>query len=184
MLYQPREAFINVANVNGRYFLAAAGIGFDGIVADYINERDNVKRLGALGYFYSALRVLPKFRPCEARITVDGQPFELVNAWLLAVGNCPYYGGGMKLFPQACFDDDLLDVLIVSNLSRTRFLQLFPSVYAGTHVGQTQFVTVLRGKSIAIECPEHMVAHVDGEILRSNFLHISIGGQKVRFLVP
>ncbi len=44
----------------------------------------------------------------------------------------------MRMFPAAKFNDDLLDICIVSDLGKLNFLQLFPMVYSGKHVEQQQ----------------------------------------------
>jgi diacylglycerol kinase (ATP) len=83
---------------------------------------------------------------------------------LVAVGNAPSYGGGMKVCPSAVMDDGLLDVVVVGPLSRLRFLRLFPRVFAGTHV-DVDVVSVHRAAEVIISGPESTSAYADGERL-------------------
>ncbi len=53
---------------------------------------------------------------------------------LVAVGNGPSYGGGMRVCPDARLDDGLLDVTVLGPISKPEFLRVFPTVYKGTHV--------------------------------------------------
>ena len=53
---------------------------------------------------------------------------------LVAVGNGPAYGGGMRVTPDASFDDGLLDVLVLHRISTPEFLRVFPTVFKGTHI--------------------------------------------------
>jgi diacylglycerol kinase (ATP) len=182
MLNQPREVLLDVAQVNDRYFVIAAGIGFDAIVADYINRHSTVKNLGPIGYAYSAFKILTSFQSSEVTIHIDGETLHLKDVWMLAVGNCPYYAGGMKLFPNARFDDGVLNVCIVANLNKLRFLRLFPLVYSGQHVRDTRVVTALRGRAVDVEFPAHTFAHVDGEPLPSHALCIRVSPRPIRFL--
>jgi diacylglycerol kinase (ATP) len=182
MLCYPGETYVNVANVNGRHFIIAAGIGFDGIVADYINRHKFIKSLGALGYALSAMTILQSFTPSEVTLNIDGRCTTLPDVWMIAIGNCPFYGGGMKICPSAKYDDDLLDVCIVSKLGKTRFIKLFPSVYSGRHVEKKAWITTYTGKRIEIICPEYMIAHADGELIASSSLQVQMCEQRIRFL--
>ena len=94
---------------------------------------------------------------------LDGVRHE-VDAMLVAVGNAPSYGGGMKVCPEARLDDGLLDVVVVGPLSRWRFLTLFPRVFAGTHVAHSS-VSSYRAREVRIEGPPTATAYADGERL-------------------
>jgi YegS/Rv2252/BmrU family lipid kinase len=182
MLCAPSEVFVNVANVNGRHFIMATGLGFDGMVADHINHHKVVKNLGALGYAFSAMTVLQSFAPFEVTINIDGSCTTLSEVWMIAIGNCPFYGGGMKICPFAKYDDDLLDVCVVSKLGKARFVQLLPSVYSGRHVEKKPWITTHTGKHIEIICPDDMLAHADGELIASSSLQVHMCEQRIRFL--
>ena len=80
---------------------------------------------------------------------------------LVAVGNGPAFGGGMRICPGASYDDGLLDVCVVHALSVPAFLRLFPTVFRGTHVRRAQ-VQVLRGRHVRLEA-DGIVAQADGE---------------------
>ena len=53
---------------------------------------------------------------------------------LLAVGNSPYYGGGMKVCPAADPADGLLDLTIIHSASRAKLLRLLPEMFSGRFV--------------------------------------------------
>lgn len=182
MLRHPREVVLNIGKVNDRYFVIATGIGFDGIVAEDINHHFYIKKMGAFGYFFSAIKVLLSFMPRDVTVAIDGKQVDLPNMWMLSIGNCPFYGGGMKLFPAAKYDDDLLDICLISNLNKSNFLRLFPLVYSGKHVKKEQYITTLQGKNIQVDCPSSMVAHADGECIPFSTLHITLSEHRVRFL--
>jgi diacylglycerol kinase (ATP) len=93
-------------------------------------------------------------------VTVDGDRQE-TEAMLVAVANGPAFGGGMRLAPDASYDDGLLDVVILHRVSRAEFLRVFPQVFKGTHVTHPR-VQVLRGRTVRLEAP-HIVTQADGE---------------------
>lgn len=98
--------------------------------------------------------------------------------FLLAVGNGKFYGGGFQILPQAEFDDGFLDICLISNLSRFRFLLLFPSIFRAKHKKHRKYVHMSRGKSYEIFMKEDFILNIDGEIHyysgnRSILFHIS-----------
>ncbi len=80
---------------------------------------------------------------------------------LVAVGNTPAYGGGMKMCPAADPTDGLLDVVVAGPISRLTLLRLQPKVYQGTHVDHPA-VTSHRARTVGIDA-EGITAYADGE---------------------
>ena len=52
----------------------------------------------------------------------------------------------MKVVPDAQFDDGLVDVLILHEISTVEFLKVFPKVFKGAHVGHPA-VEIIRGRT-------------------------------------
>jgi diacylglycerol kinase (ATP) len=141
-----------------RWFGAVLGAGFDAIV----NERANAMRFpsGPRRYDIAIVAELMRLRPRHYIVRIDGVVHEL-DAVLVAVGNTPSYGGGMRICPAAVATDGLLDLVIVGPISRTTFARIKPRVYAGTHIDHPA-VRSFRAKTVGIEA-EGIVAYVDGE---------------------
>jgi diacylglycerol kinase (ATP) len=141
-----------------RWWVGVLGAGFDSLV----NERANgwAWPRGRLRYTLAVARELPVFRPVPFVLEVDGRRQE-TRAMLVAVGNGPSYGGGMRVCPDADPADGLLDVVVVRALSIPAFLRVFPRVFAGTHVRHPA-VEVLRARRVRLEAPG-IVAFADGE---------------------
>lgn len=186
MLQRPRVSRVNAAELQGRRYMLAAGFGFDGIVAHHINTHNAIKNMGSLGYAVSAFSVLRWFKPATLRLEVDGEERTINGAWMVVVANAPFYGGGMRICPEAAVDDDCLDICVVSNLTRMRFIRLFPKVYAGTHIHLREVVQTLRGRRVVIERPAYMQGHVDGELFahRGTTLEISLSPRRFRVVAP
>ena len=143
-----------------RHYVNIAGAGFDSDV----NETANAMkvRLGNTGTYVAALvRTLPKFRPAGFWITVDDERLEL-EAMLVVVGNAPAYGGGMRVLPAAIVNDGVLDVCVVTALSKPGFLKAFPRVFRGTHTSHPN-VLMLRGTHVHIEADREVQVYADGE---------------------
>jgi diacylglycerol kinase (ATP) len=147
-------------DAGGRYqwFGGVLGAGFDAVV----NERANRWRWprGRMRYHLAIARELPVFRPIPYVVEVDGVR-ESVKAMLVAVGNCPSYGGGMLVCPGARLDDGLFDILVLHEISTIEFLRVFHRVFDGTHV-EHPAVQILRGRQVRLEA-RGIVSYADGE---------------------
>ncbi len=147
-----------MASGEDRWFLGVLAAGFDAVV----NERANQWRWpkGAMRYNLAIMRELPLFRAIPYVLELDGVRME-TEAMLVAVGNGPAYGGGMRVTPGAEFDDGLLDVLVLHKISTAEFLRVFPTVFKGTHVSHPK-VQVLRARTVRLEATG-IVSYADGE---------------------
>lgn len=148
---------VDLGIVDGEWFGAILSTGFDSLV----NERANTMKWpkGPAKYNAAIALELLGFKPRDYEIDIDGQKFS-TKAMLIAIGNGQSYGGGMRVCPDAKLDDDLLDVMVLSPISKAEFLRVFPKVYAGTHVDHPA-VRILRGKKVRIR--SEAIAYADGE---------------------
>jgi diacylglycerol kinase (ATP) len=140
------------------WFAGVLGAGFDSVV----NERANTWGWprGRMRYNLAIARELPLFKPIPYVIEIDGVRHS-TQAMLVAVANAPSYGGGMLVCPDAKVEDGLFDILVVHQISTIEFLQVFPKVFSGTHVGHPA-VQILRGKNVRLEAAG-IVSYADGE---------------------
>ena len=88
---------------------------------------------GPRRYDLAILVELARLRPRRYTLRLDGVPHEL-DAVLVAVGNCPSYGGGMRICPDADPTDGLLDVVVAGRVDRRTLVRVKPRIYQGTHV--------------------------------------------------
>jgi diacylglycerol kinase (ATP) len=162
-----------------RWFGGVLGAGFDSVV----NERANTWPWpkGQMRYNLAILRELPLFSPIPYVVTVDGVRHE-TRAMLVAVGNGPSYGGGMRVLPDAEMDDGLVDVLVLHEISTVEFLKVFPKVFKGAHVGHPA-VEVLRGGTVTLEA-DGIVAYADGERFGALPLTVEVVPGAVTVLAP
>ncbi len=162
-LHESRTRPVDLARVSGpdgyeRRFAAVLGAGFDAIV----NERANAMRWpkGRRRYDLAIYAELLRLRPRRYTITLDGRELTQ-DAVLVAVGNTPSYGGGMRMCPAADLADGLLDVVIAGPISRTTLVRLQPRVYQGTHVNHKKLAS-FRARTVSIAA-DGIIAYADGE---------------------
>lgn len=148
----------DLARAGDRWFGAVLAAGFDAKV----NDRSNSMRWpgGRLRYPLAMLAELATFRPLAYRLVLDDRSIEL-DAMLVAVGNGPSYGGGMRICPGASLVDGLLDVTVISRMSRARLIRLFPSVYSGRHVRHPEVLT-FQVRTVTVDADAN--GYADGEL--------------------
>ena len=84
-------------------------------------------------YNLATLAELRVFEPLPYTLELDGERLQL-EAMLVAVGNGPSYGGGLRMCEGALLDDGMLDVVIIKPMSKLELLRVYPRLFKGTHV--------------------------------------------------
>ena len=143
-----------------RWFASAGGIGFDAQVAAAMATRRGWQT-GRAGYLLTTLAELRRFDNRELRIVLDGEPIER-RVLFVAIANGAYYGGGMRIAPDAVPDDGWLDVCIVGDISRLTAIRELPNLYRGTHV-RNPAVSVHRARQVEVSGEGTTHVHLDGE---------------------
>ena len=172
---------IDLGQVGTRTFIGIASCGLDSIANRIANETTLVR--GNLVYAYGALRALAAWRPASFTVRVDGGETRVVTGFTVAVANSNYYGGGMRLAPQASLSDGKLDLVIIHHMSKLKFLALLPTVFRGTHVRYPQ-VEILRGATIELAASERFTLYADGDPIAELPVTITVLPGAVRAMLP
>jgi diacylglycerol kinase (ATP) len=147
-----------------RAFLNITSFGLGGLTDRIVNTTPKWWG-GRLSFFVGTLRAMAVYRNAPVRVVVDDQVFlesPIVN---VALANGRFFGGGMKIAPDADPGDGLLDVVALADLSRLRTTTLSPHVYRGTHVTQPG-VHSTRGRTVRAEslvAGAEVLIDMDGE---------------------
>lgn len=174
---------IDVASVNGRYFLNIASMGFDANTSNNVDLFKGVKFLpNKFAYLAAVLKTAKDFSHLKLRIVVDEEERE-VETFMVAIANGKYYGGGIKIAPEADLKDGLLDVLIVQDMTPAKIIKFLPKAIAGKHLGLKE-VTLLRGKTVELYSEEPVYVNIDGEIEARREARIKMENKKVKFIIP
>jgi len=177
---------MDVGRIGNEYCITVTGIGFDGKVAEENSSSKykkwlNTFRLGNLSYGLSFLHVLFQYRPVNVQLKVDEKNFSFLNVWFIAIANTPSYGGGIKICPEACYDDGLFDICIVHDLSKWELLRTFPKAFVGKHVLHPG-VTMLRGKQVDVASDWPVIVQGDGELLAKTPIQVTIERDALRII--
>jgi YegS/Rv2252/BmrU family lipid kinase len=124
-----------------RHFVNVASFGFSSVVARRANDAS--KRLGGRVSFLSAVvRSLVTYDNAEVTVAVDNGEARRMTVLLAAVGNGRFFGGGMKICPEAQLDDGSFDLVMVGNLGRMEVLAKIHRIYSGDHLSMKEVRSV------------------------------------------
>ncbi len=151
-------------------FINGCGIGIDALVCHYVN---NDTKRNKLSYFVNVFRSVIKFKRTEIDVTVDGKEYHFKKAYLAAIQNGKYFGGGMRVTPKADLTSDKFQICIAHNLNSFLLQILFISIYMGWHKYIKKRVKLLEGKEITIKAINDNYFQADGEVLENvSELHV------------
>lgn len=92
----------------------------------------------------------------------NGEHRSFENVLFAVAMNFPYEGGGFCFCPEADGTDDLLDVMVVSNLAKWKVSYLLPMALFGRHTGFPE-VHMERCSSLSFQTDRAEPVHLDGE---------------------
>lgn len=163
----------------GRYFLGVMSVGFDSQVTERANEMTWPQ--GQARYLVATVAELSVFKPVPFSISLDGNNVDQ-TAMLVAIGNGAFYGGGMKVCPDAVQDDGFLEMTVLSAVSKLKFIRSFPSVFKGTHVNEPHVIQH-KFKHALIDAADQ-IAYADGERVGPVPAQVSIRPGAVHVYAP
>jgi diacylglycerol kinase (ATP) len=155
---EPRP--LDVGEIEGRYFVNVAGIGFDAHIAAQFAM---ATRRGFLGYAGITARALTSYVPLQYRITSGGAT-QTARAVLVTIANSAQFGNGALIAPGARVDDGELDLVVFEERSRFQTVCAVPRLFNGT-VAQVRGCRIKRIREVTIEADQPLTFHVDGELV-------------------
>jgi YegS/Rv2252/BmrU family lipid kinase len=144
-----------------RIFANVGSVGMSGAVARRANSMS--KAFGGRTTFYYALtREFVAWKNTEVVVASDaGERRGRMHDVIVANGR--WHGGGMKLAPDAEFDDGLFDVVLIGDITKLDFITTSPKLYSGGYVEHPR-VDVMRTASLDVSAAEPLPVELDGEV--------------------
>jgi diacylglycerol kinase (ATP) len=172
-----------------RYFCCVAGVGLDAAVVERTNRLPRWLRshggyalsLPAALLGFEAAHITISEQKCDQRSDVRPQYSD--RALLAAFANTPVFGGGMRIAPRALMDDGQLDICVVGDISKLKLLSVFPTVYAGRHLGIRQ-VEYFQAECVRVETEVPLDVYADGEYVCQTPVEIKIAAGALRVVTP
>ncbi|MGB8507662.1 MAG: diacylglycerol kinase family protein [Pyrinomonadaceae bacterium] len=168
-----RVSFVNGEGAGeSRYFLNVASFGMGGAVIERVKENSSLPgrsaRLlgGKLSFAAAAFQTAITFTKPSVRVQLDGGLESRLVVANFCVANAQYFGGGMRVAPEAKINDGLFDVVAIGDLSPLSILTNSYRVYLGTHLGMSE-VRHTRARKVSAKAAgtDGVKLEVDGELV-------------------
>ena len=168
LLRKGRTVKIDVARVsfvdhNGneamRYFVGVASCGMSTQVIERVKKEK-------ISFAASLLQTAMRTEPTRLAVQLDDSHERHLTVLNLCVANARYFGGGMKIAPDAKLTDGKFDVVGVGDLSALKIFTSAPRVYLGSHLSMPEVSHALARKvSIrAADRNSEVGLEIDGEL--------------------
>jgi diacylglycerol kinase (ATP) len=173
------ERTIDLARVGAKYFVTVLAAGFDAKVNERANQMTWPR--GQMRYNLATIAELRTFEPIPYVLELDGEEHRF-EAMMVAVGNGPSFGGGLRITEGALLDDGLLDVVVIRPMSKTALVRTYPKLFKGTHVHHPEY-RHYPARTVTVAAPG-VVAYADGERIGALPLTVEVVPHALRVLVP
>ncbi|MCC6919792.1 MAG: diacylglycerol kinase family lipid kinase [Alphaproteobacteria bacterium] len=131
-----------------RLFLNIASFGLPGEIVNRVNRAGLAKRFGGpFAFRWHSTAAALTFRPWRVHLAVDDGFSQDISVSTVAICNGRYFGGGMKIAPEADIADGLFDIVVIAETGRRAMIARMNDIYSGAHVNHPN-VKVLRGRKV------------------------------------
>ncbi len=126
------------------------------------------RKIGSkLSYAAATLQTTLAASPAEVLVQIDDGSERRLRVAEFCVANARYYGGAMKIAPDAKLDDGYFDVVTIGDANSFRLLTNAPRLYFGAHLRMSEVTHVLAKEVVARSASKDKEVRVelDGEVL-------------------
>ena len=142
-----------------RYFVGVASCG----MSTKIIERVKAEKIS---FASSLLQTAIRNEPTRLVVQLDDSHDRHLVVLNLCIANARYFGGGMKIAPDAKLTDGKFDIVGIGDLSALKLFTSAPRVYLGSHLSMPEVSHALARK-VTVRPPDRgteVALEVDGEL--------------------
>jgi diacylglycerol kinase (ATP) len=159
-----------------RFFINVASFGMSTAVLDKTASGEAKKWIpgfaprklsSKLSYAAATVQTTLSSTPTEVHVQLDEQPERRLRVAEFCVANARYYGGAMKIAPDAKLDDGQFDIITIGDASAFRILANSPRLYFGAHLRMNEVTHALAKQVVArsVKKDEEVRVELDGEVV-------------------
>jgi len=160
------------ANIYSRHFLNVSSFGLSASISNRVKEKGGLAWIpgetvrGKTKFAISTLQEVMDHEFRSVEVSIDGDAFSKLATLNFCVCNARFFGGGMRIAPNAKIDDGLLDLVNIGDLTTLRILLNSYRLYSGSHLGLPEVKSRLVSRVEVRPCDPSADIEVeaDGEI--------------------
>ncbi|HKY28000.1 MAG TPA: diacylglycerol kinase family protein [Pyrinomonadaceae bacterium] len=164
----------NTGEQDSRYFVGVASFGMSAEVikrvkagsTDWLPVKGPSWLSGRLSFGASMIQTAMQANASRVVIQLDDEPERRLTVANLCIANARYFGGGMKIAPEAKLTDGKFDVVSIGDLGALRIVTNAPRLYLGSHL-RMQDVGHKLAKKVLVRPDtktDEILLEVDGEL--------------------
>ena len=167
-----KVTFVNHQNATEeRYFLNIASVGIGASIIERVKSGGKMGWLafdslrGKASFAYSTLQEVLNLNARTIRVRFDDESVKALQTIVFCVANARYFGGGMKIAPDAVIDDGLFDVVNIGDIKTAKIVLNVGKLYRGTHYSLDEVKhTTARRIEVSAFGGEEIHLETDGEL--------------------
>lgn len=170
----------DIGFANERPFISNAGVAFDALISKKFAKSE---KRGFGVYSWLVTKHLWLYKPWQFEITVDGERLD-EKAFMVVVANGQQFGYNFRIAPMACYNDGLLDLIVVRKFPKILGGLIAMRAMNGT-ITDSRYVSHKRGREITIAHPELKLMQTDGDAHPcANSILFSVKKEALKVIVP
>lgn len=149
-----------------RWFANIASFGLSGAVDQAVNRSRVAKWFGgSFAFAWCSFTTMLFYRGAPVRLSVDDGFDETVCPSTVAVCNGAYFGGGMKVAPDANLSDGRFHIVVMADEGPWAALRNAGTIYTGNHVElpSVRVLTGCRVTAVPLAPDTPVLLDIDGE---------------------
>ncbi|TQF72670.1 diacylglycerol/lipid kinase family protein [Pseudoalteromonas luteoviolacea] len=172
-VFAGRTRHIDVGQVDKRFFINIAGVGFN---AEVVSTMGGKKPFGKLSYTFAGLLKLALYRGTQVEFGLGSMP-----TMMCLFSNGRHFAAGLTPAPQAQLDDGLLEVITIPAVSWYKRFWCFALMLFGQHT-RLSWVSVRRCQQIEIKTPG-LAIEADGDLIATTPAKVKCRAALLQFKV-
>ncbi|MCA1609167.1 MAG: hypothetical protein LC730_06910, partial [Acidobacteria bacterium] len=155
-----------------RYFLNVSSFGLAASVIERVKTTAALKWLpvdnlgGRANFALSTLQEVIGLQTAMVKVKIDDADEKNLSTVNFCVANARYFGGGMKIAPDARLADGFLDVINIGDIRTAKIILNAYTLYRGTHIELPE-VRGTRARRVAVRAlddSQKILVEIDGEL--------------------
>ena len=183
-LLDAQEEEFDLIRCNEDYSLNICSVGLDARIGTDVSR---YKRLPLLHGFraYAASTIINTIKGIAEhyKIEMNGEVID-GDQTLVCACNGRYYGGGFNPVPEADPTDGMMEVLVVTKVSRLQVAQVVGKYKKGLYKDYPHLIRHYRTDRLVIHCDKPTPINLDGELRTAQTVDLQISDKKLRFFYP
>ncbi len=160
--------YVDTCFLNDIPFFNVSGIGFDAYISQKFSE---IKGRGFINYIRAVIMYYRKESDHRVVLKLDEREIS-GNAFFISFANTSQFGNNVHIAPEACNDDGLVDVVVVTKIPIYLMPLVAFSLFTKKKIN-SRYVKYYRTNMIGVSC-EPISVHVDGEPLGETCSYIKV----------